>query len=114
MSKETPYERVFSELATKRGKTLNGYEMSTDAMAGTISWTKGDKEVMATPFWDDNKAIPVELFDDHGEQKYFNKVDAQEDYDLLQADKMGAGVYAEKYFMIMERELNSVESTLNK
>lgn len=56
-------------LETKyRGKKINGWELGVDQMAGTFYWEsrKGGNIIMATPFWEDEPKLPVNILDADG------------------------------------------------
>jgi len=49
-------------------KKVKGWEFGYDKMSGTFEWTKPGYVVLATPFWDGNNGIPVNVMKDDGDE----------------------------------------------
>jgi hypothetical protein len=53
------------------GKKINGWKFYFDRMSGTFYWDSPQSKntIMATPFWDSNDGLPVDVMDkDSGEE----------------------------------------------
>jgi hypothetical protein len=58
-----------------KGKSFNGWKLSLDSLAGTFEWNHQNKEeyILATPFWDGEEHLPVEITNEDGKQILFKK-----------------------------------------
>lgn len=60
-------ERFHKYLIKKyKGKDFNGWKLLFDNMSGTFYWTnsKSKNVIMATPFWEYNDELPIDVIDD--------------------------------------------------
>lgn len=66
------YAVAFRDYFEKKygGKKIDGWELYVDHMTGTFEWesTKSDNIIMATPFWEDEPKIPVNVMDADGDE----------------------------------------------
>lgn len=53
-----------------KNKKINGYELDFDELAGTIGWDNGSHIVMATPFFDGEQELPVNVITQAGDDFY--------------------------------------------
>lgn len=52
-----------------KGKSLNGFSFGVDDMVGTFTWTsKNGNIIYATPFWEDDKEVPVSVVNKDGDE----------------------------------------------
>ena len=58
-----------------KGKSFNGWKLTLDSLAGTFEWNHQNKEeyILATPFWDGEEHLPVEITNEDGKQILFKK-----------------------------------------
>jgi hypothetical protein len=61
------YANEFQNYISKkyRGKSISMWKLSVDGMSGTFYWSKpnSDVEVIATPFWNGEPKLPVDVQD---------------------------------------------------
>ena len=52
-----------------KGRKLNGWSLNYDRMSGTFYWDNPSAKhtVMATPFWDGNEKLPIDVMDANGD-----------------------------------------------
>ena len=80
---ESINENVSSKYATEfqsyfykkyKGKSFNGWKLTYHGLEGSFEWNKdGSDSILATPFWDNNEILPVEITTEDGDQKFFKK-----------------------------------------
>jgi hypothetical protein len=74
---DTKYADDFQTYFYKKykGKSFNGWKLSLDSLAGTFEWNHQNKEeyILATPFWDGEEHLPVEITNEDGKQILFKK-----------------------------------------
>ena len=58
-----------------KGKSFNGWKLTLDGLASTFEWNHQNKEeyILATPFWDGEEHLPVEITNEDGKQILFKK-----------------------------------------
>jgi len=61
-------DRIYMEKILKNflGKEVNGFSFDYDNMAGYFFWSKGDKCVAATPYWEERDGICINVYEDDG------------------------------------------------
>ena len=72
-----------------KGKSLNGFSFSVDDMVGSFYWSsKSGTEVIATPFWEEDKAVPVNVIDKDGDEliSKTHKLQPSDDMQQLEAE----------------------------
>lgn len=58
------------KIIIKDNKTINGFEFGYDGQTGTFEWTNNYYYILATPYWDGDTNLPIEVNVD-GEQLSF-------------------------------------------
>ena len=93
-------------LKALKGKKFSGWEFYGDDMAGTFEWEKGDYLVYATPFWDGNNGIPVDILNKDGDEianlGYVSKFKPTGD---LKKDVVKSVVELKKIFKMLDKNL---------
>ena len=114
-----PYLVVYDELFKdeKKDKKIGNWILGTDESSGAVYWgTIIQKEgedsftAYATPFWDDNTIIPIDVHDYDGIELVSERIDIKEYYDKIKSGKMSAKQFLPIYYKIMERELEKIEN----
>lgn len=54
------YELV-RNIIIKDNKTINGFKIDYDDEVGTIGWYNEDYQILATPYWDGYKKLPINI-----------------------------------------------------
>ena len=86
-------------------KNINGFQFYLDTMIGTFEWSNKDYTFLATPYWDNNKKLPINIMDNTGEDIDFYEIDLitlENDDDIMDV--------IELYY----NEINKITSSLNK
>lgn len=57
-----------------KGKNFNGWSLTMDNMSGTFYWSspKSKNVIMATPFWDGNDGLPIDVINDDTGDEIFS------------------------------------------
>lgn len=57
-----------------RGKSISGWKLQVDSQAGTFIWTnpKSPNTVFATPYWEAEEKVPVDVIDDKSGDEFIN------------------------------------------
>jgi hypothetical protein len=51
---------------------INGFIMSYDNMSGTIEWFNDDYSIYATPYWNEDDEVPINVTNIHDDEKVLN------------------------------------------
>jgi hypothetical protein len=71
---DSKYAEQFQQYILKKyhSKSINGWKANYDRMAGVIEWERPNREevIKATPFWDGNERLPIDIADANGDEKH--------------------------------------------
>lgn len=65
-----------------KSKKVDGWELSMDRMTGTFNWDSGKHIIYATPFWEGEEALPIDVLDGSGDDVYQTKKPFKPSYDI--------------------------------
>ena len=85
-----------------RGKNYNGWKFYFDNLTGTFYWIKDNVEVMATPFYDDYDAIPIDIIKtENGDPLYQDMLEFNPT-NVIEVDEKRYFALLSPYLMVVE------------
>lgn len=64
---------ILHNIIEKDNKTINGFEFGIDQQSGAFEWTSEDYYMCATPYWDGDMYLPINIMNKDGDDIYQNQ-----------------------------------------
>ncbi len=98
------FVKILQDIIEKDNKTINGFEFGIE-MSGAFEWSSKDYYMYATPYWDGNMYLPINIMNKDGDEIYQNQFKLPELKDTTNVNSV-----IKKYYM----RIDEVTKNLNK
>ena len=58
------YQDEFIQHLRNKNKKVDGWQPDYDSMSGTFMWVSGKHLIYATPFWEGEENLPIEVYEE--------------------------------------------------
>jgi len=72
------YVKILQDIIKKDNKSINGFKFNFDPMSETFEWYNKEYVILATPYWDNNKALPIDITTKNGDNINDRSIDMPE------------------------------------
>jgi hypothetical protein len=98
------YTEHFTKYLTDKfkGKSHKGWEFSYDSFAGTVSWTRNNIEILATPFYEGQSILPIDMVNaENGDPLYQDSLEFKPSNNL-EKDEAKYFELLKPFFMVLD------------
>ena len=97
--------QILENSIIKNNKVINGFKFERDSRSGTFEWSDKYYYILATPYWDGSKELPVNICNFEGDDIDFQQFDLPELKNINDVNKT-----IEFYY----KKIDKITSDLNK
>jgi hypothetical protein len=98
------YTEHFTKYLTDKfkGKSHEGWQFSYDSFAGTVSWTRNNIEILATPFYEGESILPIDMVNsENGDPLYQDSLEFKPSNNL-EKDEAKYFELLKPFFMVLD------------